>query len=1217
MRALRKIIFINSAHIRYAEVSIDGNVHFIGTQGVGKSTLLRAILFFYNADKLHLGIPREMKPFDEFYLPYPNSYIAYEVEHEHGVYSILVNRSSYGRASYRFIDSPFLKEWLIDDQGEVTADQKTLNSRIGKLPWRRVEDYSKYRDIIYGNTQSVGKDFARYQLIEARRYQNIYRSIQNVFLNSRLDAEFIKDIIIRSMHDEEAFINLAYYRNQVADFEQEYNDISCWYRTDKDGRSTVRIQAENVIKAYRELLYLAEQIQTLCGEFNYARRRSIDDIPAYDDKINKCNEALDRMLRLCAELKTKHQTERSKLDQNIGVAEDTLRRCKERAAYYAGIGIDEIMRRSALEDALKHKLEALRQRLLDLTAKFDDITTKYRALTAGVQDEYNTYVNTQQQILNQQMRKTTDELDALATHRDNRKDELQTFFDDRIASDMQQIETIKLKQTDCEKSLIALRSFAPYAEQIHELDEQLSDCRGKQDALKAQIKQTDAEISLIQAEYDKEEARLAEKAKEDIDKKQDTISKCQAEIEDIDSLLAKTDGSLYKWLSDNMPGWENNIGRVVDEKSVLYNDSLDPRKASRSDANLYGVELDLSALPLSVRKPDQLKARKDELLALITDTNAECEAIHAQKNADIDALKKKYASPRKKLKEALALLEGEAGILPNKIKALTVKREDLIHKTNDQKTERNNAINQQLNELAHQLLTANEKHDKTIAERDRQIKAVINEYKAAKKEAELRRKDCEQQTNERIAEKAREKDAQIERLKQQELAELAGKGADHNAVSECNIQIEATEAELKYIDQHKQQRFDYLKDKKELFDREDETRAQLKLLRSKRDSLVEKYNIRQKEYDVKIAHQKEEINSLSEKKKMLEQYLQEAERFVSDGELCPPSLPDAKERKTISTLHEVIEQMKKCIYSRQTKTNHLKEAINVFKGNFSAKNTFKFRTLLNTDADYMDFASNLDDFMQNDKIEQYRVRVKDRYIEILSRVSKEMGDLTNYESEINRIVNDINNDFQEKNFVGVIKLIALRMRESSDQMVQLMKRIKAFHDEYREDLGALNLFSTDRRDDANRRAVDYILEFMKALNQNAAKQQITLSALFQLDFRVVENDNDTGWVSKLSHVGSEGTDTLVKAMVNIMLINVFKEKLSKRSAGFQVHCMMDEIGKLHPQNVKGILEFANTRNIWLINSSPTTYNVSDYRYTYLLDKDSRAYTVIHPLILQS
>ena len=38
MRYLNKIVFLNSAHIPYSEIQLDGNVHFIGTQGVGKST---------------------------------------------------------------------------------------------------------------------------------------------------------------------------------------------------------------------------------------------------------------------------------------------------------------------------------------------------------------------------------------------------------------------------------------------------------------------------------------------------------------------------------------------------------------------------------------------------------------------------------------------------------------------------------------------------------------------------------------------------------------------------------------------------------------------------------------------------------------------------------------------------------------------------------------------------------------------------------------------------------------------------------------------------------------------------------------------------------------------------------------------------------------------------------------------------------------------------
>ena len=165
-------------------------------------------------------------------------------------------------------------------------------------------------------------------------------------------------------------------------------------------------------------------------------------------------------------------------------------------------------------------------------------------------------------------------------------------------------------------------------------------------------------------------------------------------------------------------------------------------------------------------------------------------------------------------------------------------------------------------------------------------------------------------------------------------------------------------------------------------------------------------------------------------------------------------------------------------------------------------------------------------------------------------------------------------------------------------------------------MGEMNIFSTTNRDDINQKAVGLLIDFMKSLTDNPLRQNLTLSDLFQLQFRIIENDNDTGWADKLSHVGSEGTDTLVKAMINIMLINVFKENVSRKFGDFRIHCMMDEIGKLHPQNIKGILDFANARNILLINSSPTTYNVSDYRYTYLLQKDGKSKTIVHPLISQ-
>jgi hypothetical protein len=163
-------------------------------------------------------------------------------------------------------------------------------------------------------------------------------------------------------------------------------------------------------------------------------------------------------------------------------------------------------------------------------------------------------------------------------------------------------------------------------------------------------------------------------------------------------------------------------------------------------------------------------------------------------------------------------------------------------------------------------------------------------------------------------------------------------------------------------------------------------------------------------------------------------------------------------------------------------------------------------------------------------------------------------------------------------------------------------------------IGELNLFSSDNRDEVNRKVVDYLKSLAHQLLDEQSRPTVSLGDAFRLQFRVKENDNDTNWVERINNVGSDGTDILVKAMVNIMLINVFKKKAERKSGNFIVHCMMDEIGKLHPNNVEGILKFANVRNINLINSSPTTYNAQAYKYTYSLSKDERSNTVVKTLL---
>ena len=1215
MRALRKITFVNSANIRYAEVKLDGNVHFIGTQGVGKSTLLRAILFFYNADKLHLGIPKEMKSFDEFYLPHANSYMVYEVEHEHGPFSIIVFRSS-GRACYRFVDAAYRKEWLVDGHGEVTAEGKVIRERLnGAYMSKIIDRYEQYRDIIYGIRQAVGKEFARFQLLETNRYQNIPRSIQNVFLNSRLDANFIKDIIIRSMSEDEANIDLGYFRRQVSDFEQEYKDITCWYKLNQKGESIVRKQAETVVRTYHELLYMKQQITDLCGELRYAERISREKLPLIDAKITELLQEQDKQKRLLSEIQQKYDAEKSSLNQELGVVNDKLKRLKERKDFYANEQIEEVIRRCGNEQSVKTELDSLKDRLSNLTAKFNDITTKYKALCQNVTNQLANFRYAQQQRIlaeGQEKQKTNE---RLLKEYNTARMEVEHSFAEKIATATSVIDSIKSEQNDCDKELLKLQYLAPFKEEKENLNQQLNKLHLKESQVEGKINTLISEINRIQTEYDKEEAEIiADYHRQSVDK-QAQIDLLSGQISSIDKILVRIKGSLYEWLEDNQSNWEQNIGKVINEEKVLYQTGLRPQKTDGT--SLFGVKLDLTDLPLNVRKPKQLQEERAGLEKQLRQEKSEYTDILDMQTKAIEELKRQFIPKIKDLRQQKSLSETELNMVPQQRKTILVKIEDYDSRGRQIIAQRQNELDARQHKLAHDLTEAQASLDRLNTDKQKQLRNLDKKYSEAKSDNEKKYIESSTVIDTETKNREQEADAELRKLRQREIDELKGHGVDTVLVEECKTKIKVAEDELNYIGQHRELVFAYSRDKEELFDQEDNFKNQKKNIADKILQLNDKYSQRKQKHNQQLDTIGTGLNKCRDEQKRLEEDLQKAERFAHDENLCPPVLADAKEKQTLRTPGEAVDELTGIIVSRQSRQNQFKQSINAFKGHFSAKNTFSFKIELVIDEDYLDFANNLDDFLINNKLEEYRRRTSERYVDILARVSKEMGELTRHESDVDKIIHDINNDFKERNFVGVIKLIALQSVPSADKMVQLMKRIKEFNDENQFAMGEMNLFSTTDSNEVNQKAVGHLLDFMKLLTDNPSRPYLTLSDLFQLQFRIIENDNDTGWADKLSHVGSEGTDTLVKAMINIMLINVFKEKVSRKFGDFRIHCMMDEIGKLHPQNVKGILDFANARNILLINSSPTTYNVSDYRYTYLLQKDGKSKTVIHPLISQT
>ncbi|MFT4762743.1 MAG: hypothetical protein ACI9LN_004731 [Saprospiraceae bacterium] len=313
-------------------------------------------------------------------------------------------------------------------------------------------------------------------------------------------------------------------------------------------------------------------------------------------------------------------------------------------------------------------------------------------------------------------------------------------------------------------------------------------------------------------------------------------------------------------------------------------------------------------------------------------------------------------------------------------------------------------------------------------------------------------------------------------------------------------------------------------------------------------------------------------------------------------------LEDIEESDYLNTAISVIDALNDKHYKGIETLNDLQKGINSFLGNFQEVNLFNFKTDLRTDADYLTFAEVLKEFVEEEKINQFEKWVNERFAHIIQQIGNETTDLISKEAEIEKIIKKINDDFVKKNFVQAIKGMEMRTQKSSNPVVKLLVKIKEFNDEHSMIFGETNLFTASDSGSQNQKAVELLKQLIKELERHK-NSVLTLSESFDLQFKIIENDNDSGWVEKLSLVGSEGTDVLVKAMINILLLNVFKESASKKFKDFKLHCMLDEIRRLHPNNVKGILRFANERNILLINGSPTSQNPTDYRYTYFLTKE--------------
>ena len=448
--------------------------------------------------------------------------------------------------------------------------------------------------------------------------------------------------------------------------------------------------------------------------------------------------------------------------------------------------------------------------------------------------------------------------------------------------------------------------------------------------------------------------------------------------------------------------------------------------------------------------------------------------------------------------------------------------------------------------------------------------------------------------------------------------ELHSQGADTERLQDIANQLAQLDKELSFIKENATLVIEYQKDKRDLIDRipgwQREHDEQKRLLQQERETLRAETSSLQEKIDLLNKELEEAEENVRELQKDLEAYSK-----ISAYDWYKPHQDifrseTAQTIQTTKTCMELIDELTRQANQFTQVQSKLRKEVNLFTGHFDEDNTFKFRVKFNEDWEYVRFADELHDFVEENRIDEYIRRINNEHWDTFKRISMDTSMLTSSEDDIQDVIREINKGFATCNFVGVIQRIEMKVEESSNRVVNILREIQKYYHDYGYDLSPeTNLFSSAKEQLVKEEAITLLRTFIKEIHAYRY-DSIRLYDSFELRFRIVENGNDTGFIEKIANVGSEGTDILVKAMINIMLLNVFKEGASRKFKDFKLHCMMDEIGKLHPNNISGILKFANDRNIILINGSPTELNRDAYKHVYLLTKGTQNKTRIARLI---
>jgi hypothetical protein len=1186
---------------------------------MGKTTLQRAILFFYSANTRGLGISPSQKSFEDYYFQFPNSYIIYEMATEEGLFHVMVYRNN--KLFYRFVESPFVQEHYISESEALLPKAVLAKLNEAKVNYSdQVETFERYRNIIYG--ADPDKKYKKFALMKGNsNYHNIPLAITSIFLSSEsvIRAEFVKECIANSISSKHTTIELKTIERQLRQFAERYHDIETFFRKENAQRSDL------IRDNFSQLQQLKIKQRSLAAELGGALKYAQAQKESIGLQAAQKREELTLLENSYLEKEAAHLEKNKDVNQEIGALKSKLRETDKKQREYEEKGIVDLLREAEEKPQLLVELQARENEYATLTAGFSDTEQQFKTLFDALENERREFDHV---------------LSAQALQLEKRFNEEKNKIQDAYRKEESDIkerhveESDRYKQLKNQKELEAkdagfrekeIQRKKYFEKEIALLKEHLTDIARKRIERTSALTVKNNTVESLKKESDHIRERFRVSSEQYIEKNKQELVVIEEKIRVIENKLAIHQDALFGFLQEHYPTWYETIGKVCNEE-ILFNKELHPKFTKKNIDTLYGIGLDLSNVKVHSKTLEEYETEKAGHLEKIAELNHAFlefrETQAREEQSRLAAIGKKTAH----IKNELAQTEYEAEQDDQKEKQYDLDLHEWIRKGEAQREKDLIEVYTHQETLKKEL----ESLRLNLSELDAVINNNINKLKEDVREKIEKHNRTFERELAKIKEQRTEKETEFNdkkaKLQKEKSTVLKKKGIDDTRIKKLKADIESIKGALKELEENAELINDYRKDKRELFDKAEEFRKEKERMEDRIRQSEKAFSMEKQLFATKKAQLLEDVSALTAALKKFTDGLDHFENHFRDRILFDRlrhMIEGATAEYAETGIIGLCSQLQANDNEFHSQFEKFRNNITEFAGRFRPDNHLNFK--INTqgsEVEYERFAAYLQEFYNENKIQTSIAEVAKSHGMLIDAISSKMKALIEHKGRINKMIEKMEHDFSKASFESskLIEYIKLKSEDSENKVLRKLQKIAEFREQNPFLYGEANLFNQNNKSkgEIDRRSVELLNDLQKTISEEKY-EEIRVQDLFELRFRIKEGKNDTGWIEKIDRVGSTGTDMLVKAVIYITLLNVFiKESTEKTARNFSVHCIIDEVGQISAPYLKELINFAAERNICLINGLPNESKLeTHYNYTYKFRKDQHGYVKVIPLLTMS